>query len=236
MSLLLGVLCSIIAILLIYDGVVAKTGGESMLQNIVDHKLFNGAAYLREFVNPAQPEIQKIAKTLKKDTPMETTKNIYNWFENGYSYATDSIVITNGKKVVFVGNNDTWNLPVQTLAEKRQGTMKIDCEDGTFAMVSLLRADGINAWANIGTVVIKGETYGHAWVTVVLNGKTYLLETTRGAPLDGFHSVPNIYHPEFTFNEKRVHATLGANINRKRPSPIPPEKIPELKEILDKQP
>jgi len=232
MNIILGILSALIAAFLFYEGVAVRTGISH--RYIVDDKLFNGKAYLREFIQPTQPEIQSIAKGLKRATPEDTVIATYNWLEDNYHYATDNIKVYNGKKLAFIGNDDTWNLPTLTLAEKKQGTMYIDCEDGTFLLTSLLRANGINAWANIGTVKIEEKIYGHAWVTVYLNGERYLLETTLGEPLKTFQPVPDIYSAEFTFNESVVRAKIGADVNKKI-DPLPPAKIPELRKILEKQ-
>jgi len=232
MNIFLGLLCVFIAVFLFYEGLAIRTGGTTTKRYIVDGKLFNGKAYLREFIQPTQPEIQSIAKQLKRATPQDTIIATYNWLENNYQYATDKIKIYNGNVLIFEGNDDTWDLPTQSAGIKKYKGFRGDCEDGTFLLTSLLRANGINAWANIGTVKIGEKIYGHAWVTVYLNGGRYLLETTLGKPLKTFQPVPDIYSAEFTFNESIVRAKIGADINKKI-APLPPAKIPELRKILN---
>jgi len=110
----------------------------------------------------------------------------------------------------------------------------VDCEDGTFLLTSLLRANGIDAWANIGTVRLDSGVYGHAWATVILDGKEYLLETTLGEPLSELRPVPNFYRVDVKFNEKEISAITGADINKVVYPPLPTSKISELKKTLEK--
>jgi|GEM_PF-5770375 len=201
----------------------------------VKDRLWGEPEILTSFITPNQPAIKSQAQQLKKDNDMATTIATYNWLEDKYHYETDSLEIRNSKHTVLKGGIDTWNLPVLTLAIKHQnnGHIWVDCEDGTFLLVSLLRANGINAWANIGTVEINGSIYGHAWATVILNGNEYLLETTLGQTLQALRPVPEFYTPNFAFNEKEVRLRkFGADINEVYP-PLPPAKVQDLKNLLN---
>ena len=236
MNILLSVICIAVAAILFYEGVAARnTIGKLMAKRyIVNNKLFNQKAYLREFVMPDQPAIQDIAKTLKGNTDLDTVINTYNWLENNYHYVTDNQILYNGKQLIWIGNDDTWNLPVLSLAIKKRSGFYGDCEDGSFLLESLLRANNINAYVNLGTVSIKGNLYGHAWCTFIYNGQECLLETTLGEPFDKPRLVPDIYRPSFKFNEHTVYAITGAKIDDITIyPPLPKEGITELKKILN---
>jgi len=202
---------------------------------VVKDKLWGEPEILTSFITPNQTAIQLQAAQLKKDNEMATITATYDWLENGYHYETDSLEVKNNGHTILKGGLDTWNPPVFTLAVKHQnnGDIWVDCEDGTYLLVSLLRANGINAWANIGTVEIDGSIYGHAWATVILNGQEFLLETTLGQPLQALKPVPSFYTPTFTFNEKDVHPRkFGADINEVYP-PLPPARVQDLKKLLN---
>jgi hypothetical protein len=202
---------------------------------VVKDKLWGEPEVLTAFITPNQTAIKLQAEQLKKDNDMATVTATYDWLENGYHYEVDSLEVKNNGHTIFKGGPDTWNLPVFTLAIKHQnnGNVWIDCEDGTYLLVSLLRANGINAWANIGTVEINGAIYGHAWATVILNGQEFLLETTLGQPFQALKPVPSFYVPFFTFNEKEVHPRkFGADINEVYP-PLPPARVQDLKKLLN---
>jgi len=205
-------------------------------QYVVKDKLWGEPEKLISFITPDQPAIKLQAAQLKRNTDMETIIATYDWLESGYHYETDSLEVKNNGHTILKGGADTWNPPAFTLAVKHQnnGNVWVDCEDGTYLLVSLLRANGINAWANIGTVELDDAVYGHAWATVILNGQEYLLETTLGQPLQTpLKPVPSFYSPAFTFNEKDVHPRkVGANIDEEL-TPLPPTKRDDLKRLLN---
>jgi hypothetical protein len=204
-------------------------------QYVVNGKLWGEPEVLKSFITPKQTAIELQATYLKKDNDMMTVRATYDWLESGYHYETDSLEVRNGGHTIFKGNCDTWNMPVFTLAVKHynNGGLWVDCEDGTFLLVSLLRANGINAWANIGTVDINGSIYGHAWATVDFNGQEFLLETTLGQPLQELKPVPSFYSPSFTFDEKDVHPRKFGAIVDELLTPLPPAKIKDLQSLLD---
>jgi len=234
---IISILLSIFLVVLVVRGNLS--GNSQALPGnkkyVVKDKLWGEPEVLTSFITPDQTAIQLQAAQLKKYNDMATTVETYNWLENGYHYEIDNLEVRNNEHTILKGGVDTWNLPVFTLAIKHQngGNIWVDCEDGTFLLVSLLRANGINAWANIGTVEIDGSIYGHAWATVILNGQEFLLETTLGQPLQALKPVPSFYTPLFTFNEKDVHIhKFGADINEVYPA-LPPSKVQDLKKLLN---
>ena len=236
---IISVVLSIFLIALVVKG--SLTGNDEQItssgseQYVVNGKLWGEPEILTSFITPNQTAIKLQAAQLKKDNDMATITATYDWLENGYHYETDALEVRNYGHTILKGGPDSWNPPVFTLAVKHynNGEAWMDCEDGTFLLVSLLRANGINAWANIGTVEIDGSIYGHAWATVILNGQEFLLETTLGQTLQALKSVPSFYTPFFTFNEKDVHPRkFGADINEVY-TPLPPAKVQDLKKLLN---
>ncbi|MEM3541198.1 MAG: hypothetical protein QXF86_03210 [Candidatus Bilamarchaeaceae archaeon] len=203
---------------------------------LIKNKLFQETTDIRTFITPHEYSIYMQAQEFKDNQPIVSVVKAFNWLENGYHYAIDDLVILNNGIIIVRGGIDSWNLPVLTLAQKHQngGECWVDCEDGTFLLVSLLRALDIDAWASIGTVEIQGNLYGHAWATVNLNGKEYLLETTIGEQIQELKLVSSLpfYKPYVQFNEKEIRTIIQADINKEIYPPLPPAKIPELKKIL----
>ena len=236
MMIILAVFSLIVSAGLFYLGVRARTSGLPIFSNsfIVNSKLFGEPEDIRFWITPNNPAIKEKAKELKCDDPIATVTKTYNWLEENYHYDTDDWVVLNNGKIILHGGSDFWAIPVFTLAQKdqNQNNIWVDCEDGTFILVSLLRSLGIEAYANIGTVTLQSGIYGHAWVTVNLDNKEYLLETTLGQPLAELKPVPSFYKTTVKFNEKDVIAITGEDINKEVYPPLPPAKLDELKDAL----
>jgi len=221
---------------MIYLSIKARTTGLPVFQNyIVEGKLFGQPEDVRYWITPSNIAIKEQSEKLKDEDCLITVTKTFNWLEDGYHYDLDDWVVLNNGKIILKGGNDLWALPIFTLAQKEQnnGNIWVDCEDGTFLLVSLLRAAGINAYANIGTVTLDEGIYGHSWATVVVNGKEYLLETTIGEHLAELRTVPSAYKAIVKFNEFTVVAITGADINKEIYPPLPPAKIQDLKKLLN---
>ncbi len=234
---ILGVLSIFLSIGLVYLGIKARTTGVPIFSSfyIINDKFFGEPTDLRFYITPNEYAIQEEAKKLKTDSDLATVSKTYNFLSEKYNYVQDDLILLNSGQIIAKGGIDSWNLPILTLAEKHQyGEFWVDCEDGTFLLVSLLRANGLTAWANIGTVTINSSIYGHAWATVFLDGKEYLLETTLGEPLAELKPVPSFYKVDVKFNEKDILAITGADINKKVYPPLPPAKVQDLKDLLGK--
>lgn len=212
---------------------------------IVKGKLFKEPADIRDWVTPGEVAIEETAKTLEAGSDVATITKTYDYIEKDYKYEQDDLVVLNKGQVILRGGVDSWNLPVLTLAQKHQnGGIVVDCDDGTFLLVSLLRANGIDAWANIGTVTFvdpktnQSSIYGHAWATVIVDGEEYLLETTLGEPLKKLQPVPDNerikYDADVKFNEKDIRIITGRNINETIYPPLPPGEVTKLRDILNK--
>ena len=235
MIIIFAILSIMVSIGLVYLGVKARTTGIPIFSSyyIINNKMFGEPMDVRSWVTPNEPAIKEVAKGLQTEDKIATITKTYNWLEENYHYDIDDWIILNNGRIIIKGGTDSWALPIFTLAQKHQnGSIYVDCEDGTFILVSLLRSLGIEAYANVGTVSLNGSIYGHAWVTVNLNGKEYLLETTLGAELTELRPVPSFYKTDVKFNEKDVIAITGVDINKEIYPPLPPAKLDELKDAL----
>ena len=235
MIIIFAILSIMVSIGLVYLGVKARTTGIPIFSSyyIINNKMFGEPMDVRSWVTPNEPAIKEVAKGLQTEDKIATITKTYNWLEENYHYDIDDWIILNNGRIIIKGGTDSWALPIFTLAQKHQnGSIYVDCEDGTFILVSLLRSLGIETYANVGTVSLNGSIYGHAWVTVNLNGKEYLLETTLGAELTELRPVPSFYKTDVKFNEKDVIAITGVDINKEIYPPLPPAKLDELKDAL----
>ena len=235
MIIIFAILSIMVSIGLVYLGVKARTTGIPIFSSyyIINSKMFGEPMDVRSWVTPNEPAIKEVAKGLQTEDKIATITKTYNWLEENYHYDIDDWIILNNGRIIIKGGTDSWALPIFTLAQKHQnGSIYVDCEDGTFILVSLLRSLGIETYANVGTVSLNGSIYGHAWVTVNLNGKEYLLETTLGAELTELRPVPSFYKTDVKFNEKDVIAITGVDINKEIYPPLPPARLDELKDAL----
>ena len=235
MIIIFAILSIMVSIGLVYLGVKARTTGIPIFSSyyIINNKMFGEPMDVRSWVTPNEPAIKEVAKEFQTGEKIATITKAYNWLEENYHYDIDDWIILNNGRIIIKGGTDSWALPIFTLAQKHQnGSIYVDCEDGTFILVSLLRSLGIETYANVGTVSLNGSIYGHAWVTVNLNGKEYLLETTLGAELTELRPVPSFYKTDVKFNEKDVIAITGVDINKEIYPPLPPARLDELKDAL----
>lgn len=235
MIIIFAILSIMVSIGLVYLGVKARTTGIPIFSSyyIINSKMFGEPMDVRSWVTPNEPAIKEVAKGLQTEDKIATITKTYNWLEENYHYDIDDWIILNNGRIIIKGGTDSWALPIFTLAQKHQnGSIYVDCEDGTFILVSLLRSLGIETYANVGTVSLNGSIYGHAWVTVNLDNKEYLLETTLGQSLAELKPVPSFYKTDVKFNEKDVIAITGVDINKEIYPPLPPAKLDELKDAL----
>lgn len=102
---------------------------------------------------PSAPAIKSLAAQLAGDTTnvMDKVLRIYNYTHSNIAYLSNS---PNEPKS-----------PLQTLAD-RNG----DCDDQSFFMGSLLRAEGVPAWMELGILYDQSTQQwgGHAWLDVFI--------------------------------------------------------------------
>lgn len=195
-------------------------------------KILGQDAVISEFIIPNQIAIKEQAQDFVDNSQEIMVKKAYDWLENGYKYTVDDIIIYAGGEKIIESTADNWNLPIISLAiYKHVGHFVGDCEDGSFLLVSILRALKVPCWAELGTITIDGKDYGHVWVVVKLNGKEYLLETTLGESLAEFIPVPDFYHPYVRWNESEAIFSTAGKIDEELPR-LTPYEINQLKELL----
>jgi hypothetical protein len=185
--------------------------------------------FLRTYIQYTNPDVIKIADTLKCQNEEQSIINAYNWLEKNYHYISDSDVSWSNGVVTIHNHSDYWQSPTLSLTIiKQTGGFYGDCEDGSILLTTLLRAMGYDdVWLTIGTVDLSSGIYGHAWV----EWKEYLLETTRGAPLNAFIRRPAFYHPSVQTNGDQVRIYTAVQPN----APIlTPEARQELLQKLNK--
>lgn len=114
---------------------------------------------------------------------------------------------------------DFWEMPGETIAFYEDGLARgkrprIDCEGTAFLLASLLLSQGVQAYANIGYF----NSWGHAWCSVVRDGKEYLLETTLSdewvdalLATNPWISVASVteFRPLYKFNHQTVMDLTG---------------------------
>lgn len=190
--------------------------------------------------------IKEEAKKYASNDKLSEIVNIFNDFEKNYHYTTDGITIEDGEIKIISDGPDTWMpAPVTLKMIHQNGAFYGDCEDGTFFTVALYNALDIEAYANVGTLTLNDNVYGHSWVTVVYNGVEYPVETTQGAQITKLLTMKQIeenakkrgysleYKTQFRFNIEKVDLFTGEDIN-KQPiyPPLPPSKVIELRRAL----
>ena len=215
---------------------------------IADGKYFGEPLELKKTITPDIIAVKRFVKKyhLNEGTQEERVIKTFNLFEKKgvYFYTNDDTFVVRNANVTLKGFPDVWEKPILILAEFDQtGTIAVDCESGSSALTSLLRAAGVNAREVLGEVDIPKkdahghiyyERYGHGWTEVKINGVWYLLESTRGKPLQKFIRVPSIYKPLFIFTNKHVEAINGAKMKDiYKVHTLTPDGVKLLNEYLD---
>lgn len=183
-----------------------------MTEYLVQMRLFKEQRDIREFIQPRSWPVLQLAAGLPR-TPADAALVAWRRMAErvhypprepfDYHYAEEFVRTRPGIKIfeqqgaalVSDQSFDYWSFPAETLAVGVG-----DCEDCTFLLTSVLRnvLGPTQVYATIGLL----EGGGHAWVTVLLDGVPYRLETTRppfGAS-DITRELPP-YEPYFRFND-----------------------------------
>jgi hypothetical protein len=207
---------------------------------VVQGKRYGADEYLLNFITPTNPEVQNfvLKNSLNTGTQLEKIAKCYNIIEEHYTYTLDNNARYENDGIILYGNGDLWLYPHEVLAMKKQtGGVNIDCEDGAFVIESLmLEAEVGDVFACLGTVTLYDPetgkatgTYGHGWMIVKYNGQWCLLEGTYGKILVALIPIDTLkyikYNAQFTFNDKNVDATIGADLNKTiEQPPLPPSQ------------
>lgn len=201
---------------------------------LAKQKYFGVDREIIRWIETQEYTLRKQAYAFKNVDKMQEILDVFNFLATHYQYQQDENILYNGNEAVLKAGKDNWLPPLMVQAMiVSQNVAKVDCEDGTFYLTTLLRILGHNAWANVGYVEVNEKLYGHAWVTIELEGKEYLLETTLEKPIDKLQEIPPIYHTVYKFNEKDVVINTASN-NIPEVEPMTPDAINELREYLDK--
>ncbi len=239
-----GILSLLVAGMLFYIGVKNIGNGNTNIaishRYVADNKYWGTAVSLREMITPNDIAIQNFVKEneLNEGTIEQRVIKIYDLFERSgvYFYTSDDTAFFENKNIKMGGFPDLWELPKFVLAEyKAKGRVAIDCETGSMFLTSLFIASGVQAKEVIGEVDIPGSgIYGHGWCIVKLNGKEYLIESTRGKPLQKFIAVPSIYKSYFIFDDKTVQAFANKKIEDiEKVHTLTPDGVRALNKYLD---
>jgi transglutaminase-like putative cysteine protease len=181
--------------------------------NVPVDKDFGVSRYLTDYITPNEYEVKKIADSLKKSTIMETVKADYEWFKNGYTYVNDEHISFSNGNTTLLESSDFYQPAWLSLAIiKKFGHFEGDCEDGSILLESILRAQGIEAYAVMGNLEFLGQNYGHVWIIYKVNGETYLLDSVDDQPFSPviwkgtYEGV--VYKPILKWNERGVWQLL----------------------------
>ncbi len=159
---------------------------------------------------------QKIKDITASAPGMDNQHHLVNSFLVGYSpFRTSNIFIpwqTLAKKKKYQldhlsrGRNEVW----QNSREAYKYSSG-DCEDHAIALADWLIDMGLDARVVIG----KYKGSGHAWVVLLKDNHTFLLEATRKKRMEGLRSYPlaklNMgYQPEYMFNRTLFWKNTGS--------------------------
>ena len=133
-----------------------------------------GSQSVRYYVTPDNPMVKTLA---------ESTGNV----EAIYDMALNWVYVS---EETLNGVSEKWLTPYQFLHDTPgypsnpvAGQPVSDCEEQANTLASLLRAGGVPAEdvrVVLGRYTYKGQTHGHAWVQLVVNGKWLDLDPSSG--------------------------------------------------------
>lgn len=204
----------------------------------IKNKYFNQSRDLREWLTPNSIAIQEAIQKykLKGNNKLDTISRCYDFIEKNYHYTEDTNISWTDGAITLYEHQDFWQPPILSLAiMEERGGFYGDCEDGTFLLQSLLEGCGIkNTYACIGEVREKNKIYGHAFVIMEENFKTYVLETTLGVPLKEYKELPAFYTIDVKFDSHSVYMVTGKNLEEVVVHPsLPPGGIDYLRDYFD---
>ncbi len=207
---------------------------------VADDKYWGMPVTLTEMITPQDIAIQEFVKenSLNTGSPEQRVIKTFDLFERSgvYFYTADSTATFSNAVVKFGNFPDLWEFPKFILAEyKATGKIAVDCETGSMLLTSLFLAEGVPAREVIGEVDIPNQgIYGHGWCEVNLDGKWYLIESTRGKPLQKFIPTPKIYKPYFYFTDTYVNALQNVKIEDiEKIHTLTPDGVRALNRYLD---
>ncbi len=146
---------------------------------------FTQLSTYQQYVTPTNPIVTSYLATEGITTPQEAYATAIDWI-----WVADEVLH---------GVPEQWLLPAAFIADTPTdpdnpvpGSMVSDCESQAYTLVSLLEALTItkeNVRVVVGEVNFSGETGGHAWVQLYVEGDWIELEATSGPFWDDENNV-----------------------------------------------
>lgn len=163
----------------------------------------------------------------------DTPEIAWNTLENGYVYIADQWYLSNANFEIIPGGNDFWLLPTETqyLINTYPTAHGMDCEDGAAWLASAFKKLGLDAWFCVGTVIVDGVTYGHAWTMVRTGSKWTTYETTVNRIVDGLPD--SLYSLAWRTNGTTTWVNIGATGVELTINQIPTDKLAYFSEELN---
>ena len=171
---------------------------------------------VRAFVDPARVKLYGSIQTA------------WSALETGYIYRPDDWYISDKNGQAISGGTDTWLLPVETQVLIDNPLRAMDCEDGAAWLASALKKQGYDAWLCVGTLIVSGQVYGHAWCMVKIGSGWTTYETTVNEVIPG---LPGIYGLSWRTNGEITWRTLVTGTDTIIDQ-LPLELLGELREEL----
>ena len=139
---------------------------------------------LREWLTPEAAKVVEYASKLYDADRDRFILNCWSWLSFSYAYACSDYYMM---KAVICSRSvwgtyrqyDFWEFPSELIARYEEGQKwkkraACDCDGGSFLLASLLLTYTNNVFVNVGKI----HNSGHAWVSVLRDGREYILETT----------------------------------------------------------
>ncbi len=194
----------------------------------ISSRFFGEGKWLSEFITPQSLEVTQLHQKLTEQEPTLKDKLIacWSWVASQVKYqkfVTGTLRI--GNKVEY--QNDLWCDPSLTI-RIRVG----NCANKAFLLTSLLREDlpADQVYCVLGNLNNNGDSGGHAWCQVSLEGRDYVMESTRPdvpplIPTD----IATKYEAVHLFNDKETYYIEGTTVME----PFTAAYSPWLKDYLD---
>lgn len=197
-------LVMLVVVLLFSTGCNTAVAGKRFGGGLVD---------VRAFVDPARVKVY------------DSLEAAWNALETGYIYRPDDWYISDKTGQAISGGTDTWLFPAETQVLVNHPLRAMDCEDGAAWLASAFKKQGYDAWLCVGTLIVGGQVYGHAWCMVKVGGEWTTYETTVGEVIPG---LPGIYSLSWRTNGERTWTSFMTGTDR-MVDQLPLELLGELR-------
>jgi transglutaminase-like putative cysteine protease len=170
---------------------------------------FNEGKWLSEYVTPTEPDILKLWEQITAGLTSKEDKIVaaWDWVANQVKYKEfiRASISVEGKTDI---QHDFWQTP-SMVSRTHVG----NCANKAFLLSSLLRnVLGPQEMYTVLGNLYNGKAEGHAWVQVNINGKEYIVESTRNdVPMMEVAQAER-YEPVHYFNDTIVLAVPGKTV------------------------